>query len=168
MRKFGATRHAVRSLAAIATAWSCLALGACHGPKQYLKSEPGAPLLEYARTMCFGPCPAFELEVDSEGHARFNGRVHIQPEGRHTGTWSKETLHELAQMAHDLRLDEKAGTYDNPRIMDLPSTRLAMGSHRVLDRINGPDLTALYTRLDSLISVTDWTPVMDGTKRGQD
>jgi hypothetical protein len=108
--------------------------------------------------MCFGPCPAFELEVDADGSARFNGRAHIQPEGPHTGKWSTEELEELAEIAHDIRLDEKAGTYDNPRIMDLPATRLVFGPHRVLDRINGPDLTALYARLDSLISTTEWTP----------
>lgn len=132
----------------------------CSGPRQYLSGS--APVLSYSRTMCFGPCPAFELEVDGNGTARFNGRAHIQPEGRHVGRFSEADLLALARTAHELRLDQLAGTYDNPMVMDLPSTRLNFGGHAVLDRINGPDLTALYSQLDSLIRQTTWTPAEGG------
>ena len=151
----------------LGTRW--LAIGvffaSCAGPKQYLKGEDTA-LLSYSKSMCFGPCPAFTLEVDSDGSARFNGRAHIQPEGAHTGTWSQEDLQSLAAIAHASRLDHKAGTYDNPLVMDLPSTQLNMGPYRVLDRMNGPDLSALYNALDSLISVTNWVPAEETTGEG--
>jgi len=129
----------------------------CTGPKQYLKGE-GSPILSYSKSMCFGPCPAFTLEVESDGTARFNGRAHIEPKGPHTGKWSTADLEALAEIAHSSQLRHKAGTYDNPLIMDLPSTRLTMGPYHVLDRINGPDLSVLYYSLDSLIRVTTWTP----------
>lgn len=143
----------------LGTGWLAFGLffASCAGPKQYLKGET-APLLSYSKSMCFGPCPAFTLEVNSDGSARFNGRAHIQPEGAHTGTWSLEDLQFLAELAHASRLDQKTGTYDNPMVTDLPSTQLTMGSYRVLDRMNGPDLSALYNALDSLISVTNWVP----------
>ncbi len=68
------------------------------------------------------------------------------------------TFKNWPETAANLRLDKKAGTYDNPMIMDLPSTRLRFGNHQVLDRIDGPDLKELYVLLDSLIATTTWSP----------
>jgi hypothetical protein len=48
--------------------------------------------------------------------------------------------------------------YDNPLITDLPATRISLGGYEVMDRVNGPDLSALYTALDSIIDLTPWTP----------
>jgi hypothetical protein len=129
----------------------------CHGPQAYLKGE-NAPLLTYERTMCFGSCPAFKLDIQADGHVYFNGRAHTKPLGKYRAQWPESDLQKLAQTAANLRLDKKAGTYDNPMIMDLPSTRLRFGNHQVLDRIDGPDLKELYVLLDSLIATTTWSP----------
>lgn len=147
----------------ILTAW--IGLTACHGPKAYLNADQ-QPMLSYERTMCFGPCPSFRLEVDRSGDARFNGRVHTEPLGAHTATWSEEDIRTVANMAVETRLDRKAGTYDNPMIMDLPATRLSFGGFKVMDRIDGPDLEGLYALLDSLIAATDWTPEPLGRPSG--
>ncbi len=130
---------------------------ACHGPKSYLAVKEG-PLLSYSRSMCFGPCPAFSLSVEANGQAQYTGRANVDWIGVHTGQWSEPNLSALAQIAADLRLDQKAGVYDNPLVTDLPSKRLSFGGHEVLDRINGPDLDRLYVALDSLIEATAWTP----------
>jgi len=132
-------------------------LSACHGPKTYLSVKEG-PVLSYSRSMCFGPCPAFTLTVESNGEALFNGRANVQNMGRHNAQWPESHLEILAQTAAALRLDQKAGVYDNPMVTDLPATKLTFGKHHVTDRINGPDLERLYAVLDSLIKVTTWTP----------
>ena len=129
----------------------------CRGPKSFLKSD-ASPLLSYERTMCYGSCPAFKLDLQADGAVFFHGRAHTQPLGKYRAQWSPADLSKLAQTAVDVQLDKKAGTYDNPMIMDLPSTRLHFGEHRVLDRIDGPDLKAIYNVLDSLISASNWVP----------
>lgn len=141
----------------ISLAIGVMLLLSCHGPKSYLSSDQ-APLLSYSKSMCFGPCPAFSLEVDRNGHVAYVGRANVDPIGRHTGKWSEQDLMKLAETAAALRLDQKAGTYDNPLITDLPSIRLSFGGHEIFDRINGPDIKAIYTQLDSLIAATAWTP----------
>ena len=135
---------------------ACILIG-CGGSRSYLKTKEG-PVLYYERSMCFGPCPAFRLEVDPNGKARFNGRANVSPMGQHQGTWPLEWLESLADEAHAIGFADKAGTYDNPLIMDLPSTRVTFGPHRVLDRVNGPDLGQFYAILDSLIAATEWVP----------
>ena len=134
-----------------------LCSSSCSGPSQYLRSSEG-PWLTYGRTMCFGPCPAFTLEVDRDGAARFNGRAHVRHEGAHVAQWPTEFLETAARRAHAVDLAGHAGRYDNPMIMDLPAKTLSMGGHEIYDRYGAPDMGALYQTLDSLISLTDWQP----------
>ena len=129
----------------------------CHGQRAYL-SGGDAEWLSYQRTMCFGPCPAFTLTVAPDGSATYTGKANVERIGTYTADWSQEQMHEIASIAAAMRLDRKAGVYDNPLITDLPATQIALGPHEVMDRFNGPDLSGLYAALDSLIEVTPWTP----------
>ena len=139
--------------------WTGLLLlcSACHGPKSYLSVKEG-PLLSYSRSMCFGPCPAFSLTVQVDGEAHYDGKANVKHVGEYAGHWPKSHLLALGRAAADVRLDQKTGTYDNPMVTDLPSTKLTFGGYQVLERINGPDLQHLYTVLDSLIEITTWAP----------
>ncbi len=112
----------------------------------------------YERTPCFGPCPVFELEVSRNGTARFRGGRNAEPNGHHMATWSKETRQAIAEVANGVRFKSKVGRYDNPLITDLPAKRIQLAGHDLYDRFDGPDIDALYTALDSLISTTDWIP----------
>ena len=139
------------------SAWMVLALASCSGPAAYLKTDT-EPWLRYERTPCFGPCPAFILEVDSEGQARFNGRRNVTPEGVFKGQWSAADLKRVAEAAHDVALKDKAGVYDNPMVTDLPTKRILLSGIVFVDRIDAPPVDRLYAVLDSLISSTGWTP----------
>jgi len=129
----------------------------CAGPKAYLGKGDG-PWLVYERTPCFGPCPAFELEVDVDGSARFHGRRNIRPEGNQVAIWSDGDMRAIAEAAHEVGFRTKTGRYDNPLVTDLPSKKIILGGHDLLDRVDGPDVDALYAALDSLISITEWIP----------
>ena len=148
------TASAIRALLIGTAVLSC---SACHGPRAYLSSD-AIPWLHYQRTMCFGPCPAFTLAVASDGSATYTGKAHVDRLGTYTADWSPEQLLEIAATAAELRFDRKAGVYDNPLITDLPATRISLGKYEITDRVNGPDLSALYAALDSLIALTPWTP----------
>ncbi len=156
----------IGSTQGILACWMALVLSSCHPQGAYLKGSH-TPLLRYERTMCFGPCPAFLLEVERNGAARFNGRSHVDHMGEHTAQWTQQDLKKLALVAEQTELDRKAGTYDNPMIMDLPAIRLFFGGYKVLDRVDGPDLSLLYAHLDSLIGATDWKPAEQGRPSGQ-
>lgn len=132
-------------------------LSACSGPSAYLKTDT-EPWLRYERTPCFGPCPAFLLEVDAEGHARYHGRRNVALEGVHTGQWTEAQRERVAQVAAKVDFKNKAGVYDNPMVTDLPTKRLLLAGHQMVDRIDAPPIDALYAVLDSLMSSTLWSP----------
>ena len=94
------SRQGFASTLGAATLW--LALSGCAGPRAYLATSDG-PWLVYERTPCFGPCPAFELEVDRNGSARFHGRRNVTPEGNQVATWSEEDRQAVADAAHAVR-----------------------------------------------------------------
>ena len=132
-----------------------MVVAGCSGPAAYLKTAE-EPWLRYERTPCFGPCPAFILEVNSNGDARYNGRRNVKFEGTFQGQWDEQTLHTVAESAHQANLKRNAGVYDNPLVTDLPTKRILLGGCVFVDRIEAPPMDDLYGVLDSLISVTDW------------
>ena len=134
-----------------------LFVAGCAGPNQYLPKGNNTWLV-YERTPCFGPCPAFELEVSTDGTARFHGGRNAEPNGHHVATWSNEARHTVAEVAHAVRFKSKVGRYDNPLITDLPAKHIQLAGHDLYDRFDGPDIDALYTTMDSLISTTNWIP----------
>ena len=142
---------------ALSTATLLLTFSGCAGPKAYLTTSDG-PWLVYGRTPCFGPCPAFELEVDRNGSARFHGRRNVTPEGNQVATWTEKDMQAVADAAHAVAFRTKTGRYDNPLISDLPSKHIRLAGFDVVDRIDGPDIEALYTVLDSLLEATEWIP----------
>jgi len=133
-----------------------MVMSGCSGPAAYLKTTE-EPWLLYERTPCFGPCPAFILEVNANGEARYNGRRNVKFEGIFRGQWDEQTLRTVAESAHQADLKRNAGVYDNPLVTDLPTKRILLGGHVFVDRIDAPPMDGLYGVLDSLISNTDWT-----------
>lgn len=131
-------------------------MAGCSGPAGYLQTAE-EPWLRYEHTPCFGPCPAFILEVNSNGDARYNGRRNVKNEGKFSGQWDEQFLRAVADAAHRADLKRNAGVYDNPMVTDLPTKRILLGGHVFVDRIDAPPMDGLYGVLDSLISITDWT-----------
>ena len=131
-------------------------MAGCGGPAAYLKTAE-EPWLRYERTPCFGPCPAFILDVTSNGEARYVGRRNVKIEGKFRAQWKEQDLRAVADEAHQANLKRHAGVYDNPLVTDLPTKHIRVGKHVLVDRIDAPKMDGLYGVLDSLISVTDWT-----------
>ena len=70
--------------------------------------------MEYTRTPCFGPCPAYKLEVQADGQARYVGRSNVN---QHRGVLRPMDACAIARSGHlagEVQLSSKAGNYDNP------------------------------------------------------
>ena len=132
-------------------------LSSCAGPTAYLKTD-SEPWLRYERTPCFGACPSFILEVHSDGQARYNGRRNVAQEGIFSSQWTEAQMQQVAQTAHEVAFKDKVGVYDNPMVTDLPTKRILLSGMVLVDRIDAPPVDALYILMDSLISVTGWSP----------
>ena len=67
-------------------------------------------------------------------------------------------MQRVAQTAHEVAFKDKVGVYDNPMVTDLPTKRILLSGMVLVDRIDAPPVDALYILMDSLISVTGWSP----------
>jgi hypothetical protein len=52
------------------------------GTKSAGAAGGNASLLRLERGSCFGKCPSYVLEVDTDGHVRFEGALHVCTSGR--------------------------------------------------------------------------------------
>ena len=139
-------------------AWSC-------GSTQETTSSGSsdAVLVGLERTPCHGRCPVYSLRVLSDGRATLDvGRFCDEAfgrslsQGRHTAQVDVGIWGLVADEARAMGFDTLAARYDDPRVMDLPSTTLTIHDWSVMNRYGGPNLNELYTRIERLVGRMDW------------
>lgn len=114
------------------------------------------------RTPCFGTCKAYRIEVYRSGFARYEGRAHVEKEGRYTASIGQDTLLGILYRAEELGFFGLEGKYDAP-VTDLPSTVLRIQadgrSKEVLGRVAAPQaFKRLADEIEGLLLPADWRP----------
>jgi len=138
-------------------------LAGCSAPEHVAVS---ARALRFEQTPCFGPCAVFVLEVAETGEATLAIRkpflegalMHLQI-GTYRGEVSDVLHSAVVRAAEQVKFETLDARYDNPRIMDLPSTKYSVGTHAVEQRYGGPDLSVLKAAFYELLETTVWTSV---------
>lgn len=130
-------------------------------------TEANGVRIVHERTMCFGPCPAFELIWNGNGSAFLKiSKGFPDDEGerlspghyfRDASAENLKALKDILALSHSLNFAELGGTYDNPMIMDLPTIRTTIDGVEVVDRFEGPDLVLLYDAIETWIRTGKWT-----------
>lgn len=117
------------------------------------------------RTACHGRCPVYALSVSKTGEAALTVGNYCEEVfgrslelGNHRATVDVETWRTVVDMAMDMGFDTLKSTYDDPRIMDVPSNILTVDGKTVFNRIGGPRLNLIYMRIEELVGATDWKP----------
>jgi len=111
---------------------------------------------------CFGPCPSFDVEVDSTGLIRYRGRELADPDGYHTASGERETFARLAETALAVGADS-ARTVE--RFVDDHEVALVVwfGEHKrshLGTRAGFGDLAPLVDALLELPSSVDLSPTL--------
>lgn len=73
-----------------------------------LEAEPEASRPEriaLTAGYCFGPCPSFDIEIDTSGVVRFHGRRRAELQGDHTSAGHRLLFSRLAESAAAVRAD---------------------------------------------------------------
>lgn len=130
-------------------------------------AEAEGTRLIHERTMCFGPCPAFELTWNGDGSALLKiSKGFPDDEGaklspghyfRDASAENRKALLDILALSHSMNFADLGGTYDNPMIMDLPTIRTRIDGVEVVDRFEGPDLVLLYDAIETWIRTGTWT-----------
>ncbi|MFK7970556.1 MAG: DUF6438 domain-containing protein [Bacteroidia bacterium] len=127
-----------------------LVLSACGGTKEVRQTViPDNFQLSLERTMCFGRCPAYTLQVDDEGAIEYKA-VRFAPEPKHVRSrLNTSQLRKLVYTLKQANMFQYEDSYDNPNVSDLPAVKLACtlekGTKDIYLRMNTP------AKLDSLV-----------------
>lgn len=127
------------------------------------EEQGSLPPLRFEQTPCFGPCAVFVLEVESSGAAVWEVRKPFL-EGPFAAFGPGTYRAQLPAASHRAVVDAAEAVdfakllprYDNPRIMDLPSTRYTVGATSVEQRYGGPDLSLLTSAFFRALEVAVW------------
>lgn len=120
------------------------------------KLDASSEAIYYERTHCFGTCPVFSFRIESENEAFYEGRNFVDLIGTYKAEVSESQRTRILRSAESLNYQELEEEYDEPMVMDLPAAITEIEGKRVINRYGGPNLSALYLTLDSVISELEW------------
>lgn len=84
--------------------------------------------LAMEKTECFGTCPVYKMEVNSEGVLHLNARKFIEKKGKFTSTLSEDDLQEINILRQGANWKSYKSEYMTG-MSDLPTTILSYSSH---------------------------------------
>jgi hypothetical protein len=117
------------------------------------------------RTMCYGTCPCYVVEIKSDGGVTYHGEHYVEKIGDHSwtiGVDAIEALNETIQKYGYFSIEARVPTDEmtcNPSC--ITSVRLEDGRFREIDNYYGNDqypkkLQRLEKRIDEIIGVQEY------------
>jgi hypothetical protein len=132
---------------------------ASHG----VAEQAALPPVRFEQTPCFGPCAVFVLSVDANGAAVWEvrkafleGPLSAFGPGTYRAQIPAEAHKAVVDAAETVDFARLLPRYDDPRVMDLPSTRYAVGTASVEQRYGGPDLSVLKSAFLQVLETAVW------------
>ncbi|MEM0999729.1 MAG: DUF6438 domain-containing protein [Bacteroidota bacterium] len=117
--------------------------------------------LEIQHTGCRGNCPNYNMKVDANGNATYEGRHAVQMMGQYTKQLEIKTVKALVATLNEYKFYDFAEVYGGG-VADIPAvvTRATMNgkTHRVEDIREAPQpLKEMEAKLENLIGMEGWT-----------
>lgn len=127
------------------------------------KLDVNTPVIRLERTMCFGSCPAYNLEFRGDGTAQYEGFANVEKIGVYRAKVDEADLRFMMSEFNKINFFELNDIYDD-RVTDIPTYTVTyqLGDKKktVIDRFNPPPgLRELEKKLDSIAKKLDWQPI---------
>jgi hypothetical protein len=126
------------------------------------RAESGGASIALRRGMCFGPCPAYEVTLHTDGTATWSGEVFVDKIGVQQGTLPPAEVNRLLALFQRFGFFDWADTYDSG-LTDVQELKLTVtrGAHTKMVRQRGVDEPAdfwlLTTLVDGVAARVDWS-----------
>lgn len=102
------------------------------------------------RTMCFGVCPAYKMEIYGDGKIVYEGIKNVDHIGKFEGKTTTEKIDQLLAKATEIGYADLNDSYENKSITDLPSTTTVIllngVSKKVYSRYNAPEKLVAFQK----------------------
>lgn len=106
-------------------------------------SKIESSLVSLSKTPCYGHCPVFEVNINKEGKVTYKGLKNVLVKGEKEFNLTEKQFSKLKSMLDKTSFSEYKTAYNNPRIMDLPSTYISHKNKEVQLRVWGEVPTEL-------------------------
>lgn len=97
-------------------------------------------LISIRKTQCFGDCPAYEVYIDNQGNITYTGNAYVIEKGTRKFKLSDKEFASLKDKLNKKSFTSFKEVYDNPRIMDLPSTYITHDGKQIKIRLWSDDV----------------------------
>ncbi|WP_442265653.1 DUF6438 domain-containing protein [Tenacibaculum sp. ZS6-P6] len=97
-------------------------------------------LLSMRKTGCFGDCPSYDIIINKQGVVLYNGKQYVLQEGEKEFKLSDKELETINNKLNKKKFSSFNAVYDNPKIMDLPSTYIVHQGKQVKIRLWNDDV----------------------------
>lgn len=119
--------------------------------------------LSFERTLCFGMCPAYKIQVMNDGSCTYEGYKFTDMIGKYEATLSKEQYDRIKSEADRINFWELESKYDAP-VTDLPSVIIMLagpnGPKEIVDRTDAPEELKDFEKItDGILLSLDWTKI---------
>ncbi len=84
--------------------------------------SPSKPVAAFAKSSCFGKCPAFSVEFYPDGTVHWNGLSNVSPKGKRKATLPASILAQIREKATQIRFFELNDRYPETQIVDAQRT----------------------------------------------
>lgn len=91
--------------------------------------------LSLRKTQCLGDCPIYDVTIDEDGNGVYKGIKFVTEIGEKKFKLTEEELASLKEKLGKNNFSEYQKSYDDPKIMDLPSTFITYQGEQVKIRL---------------------------------
>ena len=106
---------------------------------------PADTKITLSRTICYGTCPAYKLEVFADGRVVFNGQAHVRKTGTVTWQIPEDRIKELISEFHKINYFSLADDYSVTNRTNCPNFGTDAPSVTTSITINGQTKTVCHS-----------------------
>lgn len=120
-------------------------------------------VIAFEKTPCFGRCPVYKIKVYESGFALYEGINFSEKMGMFSTVLTQSQIENIYQSAIEIGYFKLDAEYNDPLVMDLPSTISRINhhgkDHRVMARNNIPEkLKIFHDNLSVTLLEKNWKP----------
>lgn len=99
------------------------------------KDEAKNTLVSLRKTPCHGTCPVYEVRIDKNGKVLFDGQDFVAVKGKKYFQLSSKQFKTLHDKLAKTNFSSYKESYDEPRLMDVPSTFITYNNKQIKLRV---------------------------------
>ncbi len=100
-----------------------------------IKEKINNTFVSYRKTPCYGHCPTYNVRINKEGKVFYNGIKNILVKGKREFQLTDKQFSSLKDKLSRTSFSSYKSSYNNPRLMDIPSSYITYNKKEIQLRV---------------------------------